>query len=92
MVNINAEPPQGREEHQQLRTSGRFSIPFIQPPQGLAGGVGPIFGEMLFENGKTMLFEKSPDTIMLYEGNIDSLWITNDADKWVTNEGDNWKE
>lgn len=35
MVNLFADPPQGRDGSQQLRTTGRFSIPFIVPPQGL---------------------------------------------------------
>ncbi len=35
MVNLSADPPQGRSASKQLRTTGRFSIPFISPPQGL---------------------------------------------------------
>ena len=35
MVNLFADPPQGRDASQQLRTTGRFSIAFISPPQGL---------------------------------------------------------
>lgn len=43
MVNLNADPPQGRQNSQQLRTTGRFSIPFISTPQGIDTGFpGPV--------------------------------------------------
>lgn len=34
MPRFFAHPPQGRDDSQQLRIEGGFSIPFILPPQG----------------------------------------------------------
>jgi len=42
LVNLFADPPQGRDDSQQLRTTGRFSIPLIAPPQGIGISEIPI--------------------------------------------------
>ena len=74
-----------------LARPARPIFPLINNGFG-GGGVKPIFGEMLFENGKTMLFEKSPDTEMVYEGSIIDLFATQEGDAWITQQGENWKE
>lgn len=69
MTNFNSDPPQGRSNSHQLRTTGRFSIPFISPPQGIGGGVPPsLTGFMLYEDdGGKMLYENDSGG-MEYEG------------------------
>lgn len=51
MVSIQAEPPQGRDESEQLRTSGKFSIPLISPPQGLGIEVAPTLNGWIDDFG-----------------------------------------
>ncbi len=51
MVNLNAEPPQGRDDSQQLRTTGRFSIPFIPSAQGVDANIPPPTVDTNWVNG-----------------------------------------
>ena len=66
MTNLQADPPQGRDESEELRTTGRFSIPNVSPPQGIREILPPIEGDtmvfedldiMIYEDGNTMGYE-----------------------------------
>ena len=58
MTNLQADPPQGRDESEELRTTGRFSIVNISPPQGFVEILPPSEGDtMAFEDLDIMVYE-----------------------------------
>lgn len=67
MANSQIDPPQGRDESEELKTTGRFSIVNIPPPQGITAILPPAEGDameyeetgmiMAYEDGDTMGYE-----------------------------------
>jgi len=51
VANSQIDPPQGRDESEELKTTGRFSIVNISPPQGFREILPPPVGDsMAFED------------------------------------------
>ncbi len=66
MPNSQIDPPQGRDESEELKTTGRFSIPNISPPQGFVEILSPVEGDtMAFEDLDIMVYEDG--NLMGYE-------------------------
>lgn len=66
MGNSQIDPPQGRDESEELKTTGRFSIPNIPPPQGIIEISAPPVGDSMgfetlaimgYEDGNSMGYE-----------------------------------
>lgn len=71
MVLEQIDPPQGRNTFGDLNTFGRFSIPWIAPPQGLDLDDEFFPDDMLFLDIDDMLFLDSDDMLFL-----DALAVT----------------
>lgn len=65
MVLEQIDPPQGRNTFGELNTFGRFSVPWIQPPQGLDVDNEFFAEDMLFLNFEDMLFLDDEDMLFL---------------------------
>jgi len=58
VANSQVDPPQGRDESEELKTTGRFSIPLISPPQGIGQISPPPVGDSMgFEDLDIMGYE-----------------------------------